>query len=475
MSASDSLPHRSAREMPQFLNDALLNYVHESVTITDGNGILLNASASCEENFGFCVKDFIGKPIELLARKGIFRPCITLMVLEQGKKVTGRQPNKQGIQLFATGIPVYDEDGGIVYVVSFSSWDIQSMEELEEKYLRLRRDLCRCSSENRALRSKLIGLSPVVAESHAMKKLCEIVRRIAPYTVPVLITGESGVGKSYLARTLHKESLRGGGPFIEINCGTIPKRILATELFGDAEDGADRSWEGAKVSALELAGSGTLFINEVDNLPIDLQLRLVKIFKNAEDRCFAPGSTDGGNLNVRLIASSQKDLKQMVKEGKFREELFYLLNTIPLEIPPLRRRPEDVLALILHFLKDKNKAYKTNKRFTQQAIDMLLDYSWPGNIREIESVIERVLLTSPSTVIQSAHIPDFIASYAFKRNLSDKDFSLKSALEFYEKRLILQAFEQHKTTTATAHALGISQPSVVRKLKKYNTRKDGKK
>ena len=163
---------------------------------TNGRGILLNVSASCEKNFGFDARDYIGKPIELLVQKGIFSPCITLMVLEQGKKVTGRQPNKQGIQLFVTGIPIYDEKGAIVYVVSFSSWDIQSMEELEEKYLRIKRDLCRCSSENRALRSKLIELCPVVAESRAMKKLCEIIQRIAPYTVPVLITSESGVGKS---------------------------------------------------------------------------------------------------------------------------------------------------------------------------------------------------------------------------------------------------------------------------------------
>ena len=144
MTASDPMPRRLARELPQILNDVLLNYVHDSVTITDGQGILLNVSASCEENFGFAAKDFIGKPIELLERKGIFRPCITLMVLEQGRKVTSRQPNKQGIQLFVTGIPVYDEAGTIVYVVSFSYWDIQSMEELEEKYLRLRKDLCRC-------------------------------------------------------------------------------------------------------------------------------------------------------------------------------------------------------------------------------------------------------------------------------------------------------------------------------------------
>ena len=348
------------------------------------------------------------------------------------------------------------------------------MEELEEKYLRLRKDLCRCSSENRALRSKLIDLSPVVAESHAMKKLCEIVRRIAPYTVPVLITGESGVGKSYLARTLHKESIRGSGPFIEINCGTLPKRILEMELFGDPESGTDRNWEEVKTSALELADSGTLFVNEVDKLPLDLQLRLVRFFKKTPGRRRFPEEETASNLDVRLIASSQKDLKQMVQEGKFREELFYLLNTIPLEIPPLRNRPEDVLALIFHFLESKNRAYKTDKRFTQQALDTLLDYNWPGNIREIESVIERVLLTSPDTVIQSAHIPDFIASYSFKRNLNDKDFSLKNALEFYEKRIVLQAFEQHKTTTATAHALGISQPSVVRKLQKYGSKKDGK-
>ena len=148
------------------------------------------------------------------------------------------------------------------------------------------------------------------------------------------------------------------------------------------------------------------------------------------------------------------------------------VQTCALPISPLRERPDDTLALILHFLEKKNKAHKLNKRFTQQALDMLLDYNWPGNIREIESVIERVLLTSPDTVIQSSNIPDFIASYA--RNLNDKDFNLKNALEFYEKRIILQAFEQYKTTTATARALGISQPSVVRKLKKYNTNK-GKK
>ncbi len=466
MSASNIVSDVNSFDTSALLNNILFDYIHDSVTITDGNGIILKVSASCENTFGFSAAEAIGKSIEVLEQEGFFRPSVTMMVLREKKKVTTTQLDKNGVSLPVTGIPLFNSNGEIIYVVCFTSWDFNSIEEMQKEYGRLKQELSRYSSEIKHLRSKELTLPAVIAESRQMKKICELLQRVAPYDACVLIKGESGTGKTLYAKMLHNQSQRSSGPFIELNCGTIPKSFLDFELFGCYQEDCKHIQfrNDRKLGALELADSGTLLIKEIDMLPVNLQIKLAHLLK--EEQEVLSSSKGEVKPNVRVVASTAKDLKQMVQEGKFREELYYILSTIIMDIPPLRERPEDTLGLILFYLEKKNLKYNLKKSLSQHSIDNLLAYNWPGNVRELQSVIERVLLTSPDDKVQSSHLPDFIRSYSFV-TLDADNFNLKDALEFYEKRMVLQAYETHKTTTALAKALGISQPSAARKLSRY--------
>jgi transcriptional regulator with PAS, ATPase and Fis domain len=312
------------------------------------------------------------------------------------------------------------------------------------------------------------GFGDIVANSPSMYNVIQLTRRLSDVDSTVLITGESGVGKGVIAKLVHENGNRKEFPFVKINCGAIPENLIESELFGYESGAFTGSKKDGKKGLFETAEKGTIFLDEISELPLNLQVKLLQVIQERE--LTRVGGVESIPINVRIISATNKDLLSLVREGKFREDLYYRLNVVPISIPPLRERPEDIIPMIRIFLNQNNKKMKEHKEIDSKAIAILMKYPWPGNVRELQNIIERLMITTkgttilpenlPSFIVESASIPDPVSSAEGK--------SLKDALDHAEREILIKAAEKYKTTRAIAKALGVSQPTVVRKLQKYH-------
>lgn len=299
--------------------------------------------------------------------------------------------------------------------------------------------------------------------SESSKKIHDLVDRIAPYDANVLITGESGVGKSMYAHIIHERSKRARGPFIEINCSAIPQSLIESELFGYERGSFTGALKEGKVGLIETAAGGTLFIDEVSEIPMDVQVKLLQVIQ--DKKITKVGGTTSIDVDFRLITASNKNLRSLIAENKFREDLFYRMNVVPIKIAPLRKRQEEIIPLVEFFVEKANTKYGFNKSLDPDTYDWIEDYEWPGNVRELENIIERILLITKKERID---LEEIFRYYQFdeEESLSEEE-SLKTAMERFEGELVRRAYYKYHTSTATAKALGISQSSAARKIQKY--------
>jgi transcriptional regulator with PAS, ATPase and Fis domain len=310
--------------------------------------------------------------------------------------------------------------------------------------------------------------NPIIAYSIEMGKVLQVATKVAQVTSTVMILGESGVGKEVVARFVHNASLRRGGPFVTINCGAIPPNLLESELFGyeaGAFTGAKRQ---GKPGMIETASSGTLFLDEISDLPLDLQVKLLQVIQ--ERRLTRVGGIQPIEVDIRIIAATNRDLAKMVERGEFRADLFYRLNVVPIVIPPLRSRRDDIIPLIYHFLAKHNNTHRYNKTISRETREVLTQYSWPGNVRELENLIERLVVTVEGDEIGVEDLPQHVKERDVNCNskvIVEGVIPLREAVEEVERQLIKHAQEEHETTYEIAEALGVNQSTVVRKLKKY--------
>ncbi|KKM11172.1 hypothetical protein SY88_09945 [Clostridiales bacterium PH28_bin88] len=445
-------------EINRELND-VIDLSADGLVVSDSDGTLLRMNKAYEQIVGVKAQDFIGKPAAELKKCGVLPEVVTTRVLESGK-----QENLclriRGREVLLTGRPIFDDEGKIFRVVAtirdlnelnMLKEQVQTFKELHDRYL----------AELAQLRAKEVKVD-IVADSAAMRRTMDLALKMAQVESNVLITGESGTGKEVVAKLIHRASQRRDGPFITINCGAIPPALLESELFGyepGAFTGAKRS---GKPGLFETAQGGTIFLDEVAEMPLDLQVKLLRVIQ--ERVCFRLGGHKPVALDVRIIAATNKNLPEMIAGGLFREDLFYRLNVVQIFIPPLRERKEDIPSLVMHFLAKFNKKYHFQKRISPEAMGGLLHYSWPGNVRELENTIERMVVLSAGDTIEpqllSENGPEFRTPPTGSRLLRD-------VMEETEKIMLVSAYEKHGSTRTVARALGISQPSVVRKLRKY--------
>jgi len=329
--------------------------------------------------------------------------------------------------------------------------------------------------ENRRLKNELNEMYEVasfyqmVGGSTGIKSVFNLAKKVAEYSTTVLITGESGTGKELVARGIHKYSLRSQKSFVAVNCGSIPENLMESEMFGYVK-GAFTGADKAKKGLFDEANGATLFLDEIGELPLAMQVKLLRVLQEQEIR--AVGASRSKSIDVRVIAATAKDLQEQVIKGKFREDLYYRLNVIQISIPPLRSRKEDIPLLCHHFVKKFNSRLEANiKKVSAGAMEAILNYSWPGNVRELENVIQRGMVLTGTNVIDSKHLPEDFGSTG--RRVDDKltatnGLSLKVARKEMEARLITKAMLLYDgNKSKAANALQISYPSMLSKLKEY--------
>jgi PAS domain S-box-containing protein len=454
--------------------EAVMESSKDGIYITDHEGVTLRINSVIEKITGFPRQRFIGRHVKDLVKEGVLKVSVTLKVLEERKRVDHIYESVKG-KAFATGIPIMNEDKQIEKVVTI----VRDLSGLNRHYNKLQRALelnKQYRIELEKLKAKLCQHDPnVVIESKTMMDIYNLAERIANVDATVLILGETGVGKDVLARHIYHCSDRNGkGKFVKVNCGAIPNELLESELFGyeaGAFTGANRS---GKPGMFELADNGILFLDEVGELPLPLQVKLLRAIQEKEIQRI--GATKTKKVDVRIIAATNKDLKQMVAENKFREDLYYRLNVLPISIPPLRERREDILPLANTVLQRLNQKYQTNKEFDEKLESYLYHYDWPGNVRELINLIERLILTVPSKTLM---VDDLPSDYDRTQNASKLDahipvymkdnvMSLKEVAEAAEREILLLAVKKYNSTYKIAKELGTSQATIFRKLKKYN-------
>jgi DNA-binding NtrC family response regulator len=322
--------------------------------------------------------------------------------------------------------------------------------------------------ENHKLKAQLdlrFGLENIVGRDHRMQRVFDLVERIADTRATVLITGESGTGKSLLARAIHRRSSRRDQPFVEVACGAMPETLLESELFGHAA-GAFTGAVGERIGKFAQAHKGTIFLDEIGTASPGLQVKLLRVLQEFE---FEPvGSTKTQRVDVRVILATNEDLAQAVQAGRFRQDLYYRINVITIELPPLRERLSDIPLLAQHFLqRTAADAGKTSAAFTDEALAALTRYTWPGNVRELQNVVERAVLLARGPQIGLEDLPSHIAAGQPVSVAGVPDQPLKNALQAPERAIILSVLERHNwNRNATAEALGINRTTLYKKMKR---------
>lgn len=443
--------------------DFILDAIHDDILIADGSGVIIRLSKSFESVYGVKREEVLGKTVYEMERAGIFKPSITAVVLKTKEKITMPQKNNLGRNIVVTAIPIKDGDGNIKKVISFSR-DITEYLTLQREYHELENKMQKFSTEISELR-ELATLHPgIVAESESMKRAIKLAIKASKYNANILITGESGVGKSMLARFIHNNSNRSEEAFVEINCGAIPENLIESELFGYVPGSFTGAHKEGKLGLIEVADKGTLFLDEISELSPNLQVKLLKVIQ--EKAFIKVGGTEKVNVDFCLVTATNKDLSKEVVNGQFREDLFYRINVLPVHIPPLRDRQGDIIELVQLKLKMFNEKYNEQKYISPKTYNYFLNYHWPGNIRELENTIERMIITSESIEIGPELFPFHIQNYEFIDDFDSAD-SLDKAKNICEKEMVIKAYKKHKTSTGVAKELGISQPTAYRKIKKY--------
>jgi len=453
---------------PKFLDlkqelEAVMNLSGELVTITNAEGIVLRVNDTCEKILGVKESDLIGKSTTILEGNGVIDSSSTQQVLEKKHKITHQQITKSGRRLLVEGHPIFLDDGTLNKVINISK-DITEISNLQKKLEETKSTLEYYQMELSRLQKQDKEL---IFKSKAMEKVYELVCRVADVDATIFLHGETGVGKEVLARTIHQLSYRKNAPFIKVNCGAIPESIMESELFGyskGAFTGANK--EGKKGLALA-ADKGTLFLDEIGELPLNLQAKLLQLL---QEKKFTPlGGTSPVNVDVRFIAATNRNLEEMVKNGTFREDLYYRLVVIPIHIPALSERKEDIPFLINHFTEIFNQKYKLYKSFDQEVIQHFIDLEWKGNVRELQNTIERLIVTTPDTYITIHDLPEQLLTthHPAVPKIGAMGFNLKEEVEQYEKQLLIQTLEISSTLKEASKKLGVDASTITRKVRKY--------
>ena len=448
--------------------EAILDSFYDGIGIIDSDGTLLRVNTSYERITGLSKHDNgVGRNVRELQDDGTVSQAVALLVLSQKKPVTIKQRIKTGKEILITGSPIFSENGEMLLVVC-NIRDMTELNLLRERIENTEQQNIRYAHEIKELRTKLLQHEEFVFRSASMQRVFKLIVRVANVNSHVLITGESGVGKEIVATLIHELSPRVNGPFLQINCGAIPENLLESELFGYEEGAFTGARVGGKKGIFELCEGGTLLLDEIGEMPMNMQVKLLRVLQQQE--VLRVGATKPIKFNVRVITATNKDLEEMVAQHRFRADLFYRLNIVPIHLPPLRERTDDIVPLAIHFLEGFNQKYGSNIRFVPEILLAFERHSWPGNVRELENLIERMLIMNEDEVLTLEHLPFTISSVPRHQALEiqvNEPMPLEKAVEMLEIELLYKTLQAYPTIRQAAKVLGVSHPTVIRKIQKY--------
>lgn len=449
----------------------MLESLKDSFYISDHEGTTLWMNSVSEAMCCLPRNEIIGRNVRDLEKEGVFNPSVSRLALEAGKNVSTVQEMNNGRKYITSGHLIKDESGKIIAVVAHcrditevvkNTSKLKEIEELLEKYSLEIRKLTEASAKKQGKSTFIIG-----GNSPNRVDAASIIEKIAAVDTTALITGETGTGKSLAAERIHQLSKRNQGPFVHVNCASLPEALLESELFGYEEGAFTGAISKGKDGLIKTAESGTLFLDEIGELPLQLQ---TKILHFLQSKTYMPiGGRRAKKADVRIIAATNRNLEQMVGEGHFRTDLFYRLNVLSVQMPPLRDSVEDLGKIALHFLDIYNVQYHKNKTFSDTVLKIFQSYSWPGNIRELENLIERLVILSEGEEITEEDLPQKMIERRTAEGLAvPEEATLFEALEAVEKQMIIDALEREQSTRKAAKCLGVSQSLIMRRVKKYN-------
>ena len=387
-----------------------------------------------------------------------------------GQPATSVQTTKKGQKLILNGHPIFDEQGQVALVVTFVR-DVTVMSQLREQIASQNKLLEQFRTNVQYINEESIQKFPMNGfKSREMVQLTRLIDKIAATDASVLILGETGVGKEFFARSIHRASPRGDKTFFKVDCTTIPENLIESELFGYAAGAFSGANVKGKPGLFEMADHGTLFLDEIGELPLAMQVKLLRVLQDQE--ILPVGSTRVRKVDVRIIAATNCDLEKKVEEGRFRSDLYYRLRVAVLSIPPLRERREDIMPLAHHFLNKYAARYKKEVHFGSTIEDVFINYRWPGNIRELENLIASQVVTCERDVIEAADLTGckLNKSCERKRNLYEtieaRNRSLKEIVQDLEREILSGAIEVHGSMAKVAEVLKIDRSTIFRKLKR---------
>lgn len=442
------------------------------IIITNGDGIIIWGNRYYSHLAQFDIRSYFGHDVrEISKREDVSLPTTTYiidLIMKTKQSQTQLVRYRTEDYVLTTAIPILNKDNEIDFIV----YSITNYSELMELQQAISSSTMKVLALENHLRNiqidQNIGENIIISD----KKMFEIygqALRLAPTSVSVMLTGESGTGKDVLARFIHQNSLRKEQNFIHVNMATIPQTLFESELFGYAPGSFTGAAKNGKIGLIQLADKGTLFLDEIGELPLDIQAKLLQVIQNKEVR--AIGALEATPVDFRIVCATNRDLMQMVHDHEFRLDLYYRLNTIELNLPPLRERPSDITPLATWFLNHYNHQNHCNKYLTSDVLKRFNQYPWPGNVRELQHTIESLVVLSTTEAITPEELPSEFSFYNTADSFSSLEelekLPLKDAVETLEIRLIQAALDNSSSAAEAAKNLGIDPSTLSKKRKKY--------
>ena len=436
----------------------IIENLHDEIMVYDNDYHLVFVNKAAERHYGKTAEELIGTHFSQLDETYWGNSTLP-EVYEKKKMVVKRQIINLGLDIITISVPIFDEQGNIKYVAQNVNdiYNYNKMGKAEEAFLEItdgtepREESFLYASEN-------------------MKSIMETIEKIKNVKNPCLILGETGTGKTFLAKYMHQQSIRKQKPFVAVNCACMNPNLIESELFGYKKGAFSGANTAGKKGIVEIADGGTLFLDEISEIPYDLQGKLLHFIQDQE--FMALGSERKQKVDVKIIAATNRNLADMVKAKTFREDLYYRLNIFEVSIPPLRERKNDIEVLIRHYLEKYNECHFRNHTLSEDAMEILLRYKWPGNVRELSHVMEKVVVLTNGKEIKAENLPKMIFDigenkYEEKQDITSEKKSLREALEDVERKMVQEAYQKYQNSVKVAQALGVSQPTAYRLIKKY--------